>query len=50
VRVVHDAVFLWMRTCSLAAVWAQFRAEHTCYVRAQPGWMRRFLKSRCRTC
>lgn len=40
VRTVHDAVFLWMRTCSLAAVWAQFRPEHTCYVRVQPGWYR----------
>jgi hypothetical protein len=38
VRTVHDAVFLWMRTCSLAAVWAQFRPEYTCYVRARPGW------------
>jgi hypothetical protein len=40
VRTVHDAVFLWMRTCSLPAVWAQFRPEHTCYVRVQPGWYR----------
>jgi len=40
VRTVHDAVFLWLRTCSLAAVWAQFRPEHTCYVRVQPGWYR----------
>ncbi|MDO8542659.1 MAG: hypothetical protein Q7S40_19640 [Opitutaceae bacterium] len=37
---VHDFVFLWMRTCSLAAVWAQFRPEHKCYVRALPGWYR----------
>jgi hypothetical protein len=35
---VYDAVFLWMRTCSLPAVWAQFRPEHECYVRIQPGW------------
>ncbi len=40
VSTVHDAVFLWMRTCSLASVWAQFRPEHTCYVRVQPGWYR----------
>lgn len=40
VRSVHDAVFLWMRTCSLASVWAQFRPEHQCYVRIQPGWYR----------
>ena len=40
VRTVHDAVFLWMRTCSLAAVWTQFRPEHTCYTRVQPGWYR----------
>lgn len=40
VRTVHDAVFLWIRTCSLAAVWAQFRPEHSCYVRVQPGWYR----------
>jgi hypothetical protein len=40
VRTVHDAVFLWMRTCSLASVWAQFRPEHTCYVRVKPGWYR----------
>ena len=39
VNTVHNAVFLW-RTCSLAAVWAQFRPEHTCYVRVQPGWYR----------
>ncbi|MEO6753007.1 MAG: hypothetical protein ABIP85_14605 [Chthoniobacteraceae bacterium] len=32
VRRVWDAVFAF-RTCSLASVWAQFRAEHTCYVR-----------------
>ncbi len=37
---VHDCVFLRMRTCSLAAVWAQFRPEHRCYVRVQPGWYR----------
>lgn len=40
VRNIHDAVFLWMRTCSLAAVWAQFRLEHTCYVRVQAGLYR----------
>ncbi|MBI2926618.1 MAG: hypothetical protein HYY24_13060 [Verrucomicrobia bacterium] len=40
VRTVHDAVFLWIRTCSLAAVWAQFRPEHSCYARVQPGWYR----------
>jgi hypothetical protein len=40
VRTVHDAVFLWLRTCSLAAVWAQFRPEHKCYVRVQPGLYR----------
>ncbi|MDD5141757.1 MAG: hypothetical protein PHY43_16025 [Verrucomicrobiales bacterium] len=38
VRTVYDAVFLWMRTCSLAAVWAQFRPEHSCYTRVRPGW------------
>jgi hypothetical protein len=40
VRTVHDAVFLWIRTCSLAAVWAQFRSEHSCYERVRPGWYR----------
>ncbi len=39
VRTVHDAVFL-LRSCSLAAVWAQFRPEHECYVREKPGWYR----------
>ena len=33
VRTVYEEVFLKLRTCSLAAVWAQFRPEHTCYVR-----------------
>ena len=36
VRRVWDAVFAF-RTCSLAAVWAQFRPEHECYVRVGPG-------------
>ncbi len=40
VRTVYDAVFLWMRTCSLAAVWSQFRREHECYVREGRGWYR----------
>lgn len=34
VRRVWDAVFAF-RTCSLGAVWAQFRPEHTCYVRVR---------------
>jgi hypothetical protein len=38
VRDVYDVVFWQMRTCSLAAVWAQFRPEHECYVRVQPGY------------
>jgi len=37
---VYDVVFWRMRTCSLAAVWAQFRPEHQCYVRVQPGYYR----------
>lgn len=37
VRDVYDVVFWRMRTCSLAAVWAQFRAEHECYVRVRSG-------------
>jgi hypothetical protein len=36
IREVYDIVFLRMRTCSLAAVWAQFRPEHECYVRVAP--------------
>ena len=39
VRTVHDAVF-WRRNCSLAAVWAQFRPENTCYERVEPGLYR----------
>lgn len=35
VRDVYEAVFPF-RTCSLAAVWAQFRPEHECYVRVAP--------------
>jgi len=35
---VYEAVFLPLRTCSLASVWAQFRPEHECYVRVSPGW------------
>ena len=38
VRDIYDAVFWRMRTCSLAAVWAQFRPEHTCYKRVRPGY------------
>jgi hypothetical protein len=38
VRAVYDAVFLRLRTCSIAAVWAQFRPEHVCYRRISPGW------------
>jgi hypothetical protein len=34
VRDIYEYVFRWMRTCSLAAVWAQFRPEHECYERA----------------
>lgn len=37
---VYEAVFLPLRTCSLATVWAQFRPEHECYVRVSPGWYR----------
>jgi hypothetical protein len=33
VRDVYEFVFRDLRTCSLAAVWAQFRPEHECYVR-----------------
>lgn len=40
VRDVYEAVFRRMRTCSLAAVWAQFRPEHKCYERVQPGYYR----------
>ena len=36
VRQIYEAVFP-TRTCSLAAVWAQFRPEHECYVRVGPG-------------
>jgi len=36
IREVYDIVFLRIRTCSLAAVWAQFRPEHECYVRVGP--------------
>jgi hypothetical protein len=36
IRAVYDIVFLRMRTCSLGAVWAQFRPEHECYVRVGP--------------
>jgi hypothetical protein len=35
---VYEAVFLPLRTCSLASVWAQFRPEHECYVKVSPGW------------
>lgn len=37
---VYEAVFLRLRTCSLATVWAQFRPEHECYARVSPGWYR----------
>jgi hypothetical protein len=37
---VYEAVFLRLRTCSLATVWAQFRPEHECYVRVSAGWYR----------
>lgn len=40
VRDVWDAVFLPLRTCSLASVWAQFRPEHECYERVSPGYYR----------
>ena len=43
VKAVYEMVFLQMRTCSLAAVWAQFRPEHECYKRVVPvvpGWYR----------
>lgn len=36
IREVYDIVFLWLRTCSLGSVWAQFRSEHECYVRVAP--------------
>lgn len=36
IREVYDIVFLRMRTCSLAAVWAQFRPDHECYARVGP--------------
>ena len=36
IKEVHEFVFWWMRTCSRAAVWAQFRKEHKCYVRVGP--------------
>ncbi len=36
VRKVHEIVFRF-RTCSLAAVWAQFRPEHECYIRVGVG-------------
>ena len=36
VRAVWDIVFPF-RTCSLAAVWAQFRPEHECYRRVEAG-------------
>lgn len=37
VRAIYEIVFLELRTCSLAAVWAQFRPEHECYVRVGLG-------------
>ena len=40
VRHLYEPVFLSMRICSLAAVWAQFRPEHECYERVGPGWYR----------
>lgn len=40
VKQIYDVVFLGMRTCSLAAVWAQFRPEHECYVREARGCYR----------
>lgn len=40
VRQVYDVVFLGMRTCSLSAVWAEFRPEHECYFRVEPGMYR----------
>lgn len=40
VREIYEVVFLELRTCSLAAVWAQFRPEHECYVRVGPGQYR----------
>lgn len=39
VREVWDGVFR-LRSCSLAAVWAQFRPENECYLRVRPGYYR----------
>ena len=39
VRDVYEVVFA-IRTCSLAAVWVQFRPEHERYVRIRPGLYR----------
>lgn len=40
VREVYDQVFWRLRTCSLPAVWAQFRPENVCYQRVRPGYYR----------
>ncbi len=40
IKEVYEFVFWWMRTCSRAAVWSQFRKEHECYVRVGPGLYR----------
>jgi hypothetical protein len=40
VRDVYEEVFLQLRTCSVAAVWAQFRPEHECYERTGRGFYR----------
>lgn len=40
IKEVYDVVCCRMRTCSPAAVWSQFRKEHTCYERVGPGLYR----------
>ena len=40
IKEVYEFVFWWMRTCSRAAVWSQFRKEHECYVRVGSGLYR----------
>ena len=40
IKGVYEFVFWWMRTCSRAAVWSQFRKEHECYVPAGRGFYR----------
>lgn len=43
VRDIYEFVFQELRTCSLAAVWAQFRPEHECYERDKRAGVGRYM-------